>query len=367
MADLATLIARMQSDGTFAQVTSNPLAQFGTASRRYIGAELLPEKLVDENAYRESNIRYRTVIANSGTRFSPAQKKGGANLVGDMLVELGNSDIARELDGREYDALLKLVQRSLDMEAMEKLINWTDINVNRALIELCEQQRWQALVDGEVERSGQNGYSETITYPNPAGHRAAEGGDWSSDAYDPFDDILAMHRLLASKGFQTSRIITSTDVVATLAANAKVAARTGSLQVNGSGQVVSVGGFATINSINGIMQSNGLPVIETYDLQYRDEDGSLTRFLANDAMIFVSQTGQDETIAFENVQKIVPNILGYTAIGRPVGMSSAGRAFDAKLHTDKPPRLTAEGWQESLPVITEPESFAVVTDITLAS
>lgn len=366
MADLATLIAKMQSDGTFAQVTANPLAQFGTATRRYVGAELLPERLVEENAYREANIRYRTVIANSGTRFSPAQKKGGANLVGDMLVELGNSDIARELDGREYDALLKLTQRGEDMAAMEKLISWADINVNRALIELCEQQRWQALVDGEVVRHGQNGYDETITYPVASGHSAGEGGSWASDAYDPFDDILAMHRLLASKGFQTSRIITSTNVVATLAANAKVAARTGSLQVVG-GNVVSVGGFASLNSINGIMQSNGLPVIETYDLQYRDEDGSLTRFLPDDVMIFTSQTGQDEPIAFENPQRIVPNILGYTAIGRPVGMPSAGRAFDARLHTDKPPRLSAEGWQESLPVITEPESFAVVTDITLVS
>lgn len=365
MADLATLIARMQADGTFTQITSNPLAQFGTASRRYVGAELLPERLVEENAYRESNIRYRTVIANSGTRFSPAQKKGGANLVGDMLVELGNSDIARELDGREYDALLRLTQRNEDMQAMDKLISWTDINVGRALVELCEQQRFQALVNGEVVRKGQNGFQETVTYPVAAGHSVSEGGSWASDAYDPFDDILGIHRLLAGKGFQTSRIITSTRVVATMAANDKVAARTGSLQVVGN-NVVAAGGFATINSINGIMQSNGLPVIETYDLQYRDEDGSLTRFLPEDVMIFVSQTGQDEVIAYENVQKIVPNILGYTAIGRPVGMPNAGRAFDAKLHTDKPPRLTAEGWQESLPVITEPESFAVITGITLA-
>lgn len=363
MADLGTLINRMQADGTFQTITGNPLAQFGTAARRYVGAELLPERLVSENAYREANIKYRTVIANSGTRFSPAQKKGGIGLVGEMLVELGSSDIARELTGREYDALLQMVRNGDDMAAMAQATNWVDTAIVRALVELAEQQRWQAIVDGSVVRLGANGYNETIAYSNPAGHRAAAGGTWSSDAYDPFDDILTMSNLLSSKGYRVTRIITSTPVISLMAGNEKVARRTGSLSVSASGTIEILSGFATRDAINNVMTSSGLPALEVYDLTYRTEDGTSNRFLDDGAMVFVAETGQDETIVFNDAQKIVPNIVGYTAIGRPAGSSTPQRALHMELLTDKPPRIEAQGWQESLPVIAEPEALAVITGI----
>ncbi len=94
--DIYTLVQQMMADGTFARIAGNPAAQFGTPKRSYLGAEILPEKTVEENAYREDGIRYRTVIANSGSRYSPSQKEDGGALVGTFLVELGNQDIARE-------------------------------------------------------------------------------------------------------------------------------------------------------------------------------------------------------------------------------------------------------------------------------
>lgn len=363
MADLNTLIQRMQEDGTFASVTSNPLAQFGTNARRYVGAEILPERLVSSNSFTEDKISYRTVIANAGTRFSPAQKKGGLNIVGQMAVQTGTSDIARELTGQEFDALVRLTNSGGDVEAMARAIGWVDTNVVRALIEYVEKQRWEAIVAGSVVRAGSNGYSETITYPNPSGHRAAAGGTWTSDSYDPFDDILAMANLLASKGFRVTRIITSTAVVTKMAGNAKVAARTGSLQVNASGQIVTLGGFATRDAINNVMTASGLPAIEVYDLTYRKEDGTQARFLLDGNMVFISETGQDEVIVFNEATKVVPNILGYSALGVPTGYGSPGRALFVSPQNDKPPRVEAQGWQETLPVITEPEAIAVINTI----
>mgnify|MGYP003422155071 FL=1 len=105
MPDIASLVRTLMDDGSVAALALNPAAQFGIAPRRYVGAELLPERMVPENAYREDAIRYRTVIANDGTRYSPSQKKSG-EIVGSFLVELGNSDIAREFTARDYDALL---------------------------------------------------------------------------------------------------------------------------------------------------------------------------------------------------------------------------------------------------------------------
>jgi hypothetical protein len=362
--DLITLLNKLNSDGVFGSIAKNSFAQFGTPVRRYIGAEILPERLTNENAYREDLIRYRTVIANDAPRFSPAVKKGGADFLGSFLVETGTQDILVELSGREFDALVQASLRGDAGSVANTISQWVDLRVNRALIEKTEVQRFQALVAASVVRVGANGFGETITYPDPAGHRVSEGGSWSNDAYDPMDDIIAQHELLASKGYKTSRIITSTAVVSTLSKNAKIASRTGTLQVVG-GSLVATGGFATMDSINQMLQSNGLPVIETYDATYRTEDGTAHKFLADDAMLFVAEGGLDpQTFQFENETRVVSNPLGYTAIGRGAGQESAGRVINVSVQSNKPPRVEAEGYQESLPVITEVEAIAVIKDIT---
>lgn len=363
MAELKSLINRMMEDGTFATITRNPLAQFGSGARVYLGASVLPYREVPENAYRESNIRYRTVIANDGTRYSPAQKKGGSSSVGEMLVELGYSDIASEFTGRDYDLLQGMLRNAGEEEARLRISQWLDVAVVRALQELDEKKRWDAIVTGTVTRSGQNGYTEEITYPNPAGHRAAAGGAWTSDEYDPFDDILAMTNLLDSKGYRVTRIITSSAVVNKLAGNSKVQQRSGSLQVSASGTIEVLSGFGTRNAVANSMSASGLPVIETYDLTYEAEDGVRTKFLPADSMVFLSETGQEETITFEQGTKVVPDILGYVAQGRAAGQATPGPVMHVEQFNDKPPRIEAQAWQASLPVITEPEALAVITGI----
>lgn len=363
--DLGNIIKQMNADGAFRSISVNPFAQFGTQNRRYVGAEILPERLVTENTYREDLVRYRTVIANDAPRFSPASKKGNADFAGQFLVELGTQDILIEITGREYDGIVQMSLRGNDVDVASYIAQLVDLKVNRALIEKTEVQRFEALVDASVVRVGQNGYGETVSYENPSGHRAAAGGDWTDDNYDPMDDILAMHQLLAGKGFNTSRILTSTEVVSTLAKNSKISARTGTLQVVG-GSLVAAGGFATLNSINQMLQSNGLPVIETYDATYRTEAGTLNRFLDNTAMLFVAQGGQDPvSVTFEDETRVVSNPLGYTAIGRAAGQSEAGRVINVEQFKNKPPRVVAEGFQESLPVITEPEAVAVINTIDI--
>jgi len=363
MAELKTLINRMMEDGTFATITNNPLAQFGSGARVYLGASILPYRAVPENAYRETNIRYRTVIANDGTRYSPAQKKGGSANVGEMLVELGYSDIASEFTGRDYDLLQGMLRNSGEEEARQRISQWIDVAVVRALHEADEKKRWDAIVNASVTRSGQNGYSETIAYPNPASHRAAAGGTWTSDSYDPFDDILAMTNLLDSKGYRVTRIITSSAVVNKLAGNAKVQQRSGSLQVSASGTIEVLSGFGTRNAVANSMSASGLPVIESYDLTYENEAGTRTKFLPADSMVFLSETGQEETYTFEQGTKVVGDILGYTALGRPAGAPQSGRVLHVQQFNDKPPRIEAQAWQASLPVITEPEALAVITGI----
>lgn len=366
--DLLTLVTRLLSNGSVARIATNPLAQFGGPARRYLGAELLPERQVPENSYREDAIRYRTVIANDGTRYSPAQRKADNQLVGSFLVELGNQDIARELTGRDYDALIRLLNTRSDMEATATLIRWLDLTVNRALIELNEKQRWDAFITAQVTRVGDNGYSEVVSYPNPAGHRVTAAGTWSNNAYDFYPDIIAMAQLLWGKGYQIGRIVTSRKVTGIMAKNTTMANKTtGRLFVNATGGVVTQPtGRSNLAAINELLSADGLPPIETYDLLYYDQSGA-KRFMREDAMTFFATTGREETISEINVAngtlEVIPETLGYTAIGRAVGEAGPGRVIRMWPKDDKPPRIDAEGWSTSFPVITEPEAIAAITGI----
>ena len=359
--DLVTLLNEINQTTGFERIARNPAAQFGRPQRRYLGAELLPERTVPANAYREESVNYRTVIANSGTRYSPAQKKGG-DLVGSFMVELAESDISREFTGQQLDVLMNLLQRNASMDAMASITNWLDTTVNLGLVELLEAQRWQAIVGASIERTGDNKLSETITYSNPAGHRVTAAAAWSDDANDPFEDIFTIVDLLAGKGYNVNRIITRRSVVSIMSANANVKTRVGVAVVNPSGQITSAAGRATMAAINGVLQDDGLPAIELYDQQYRTQTGT-EFFLPAGTMVFACTTGRMEDIDLGDETRTIYDTLGYTAVGRGVGQSAPGRVLQAEAKTDKPPRIEAEGWQTALPVITEPEALAVISGI----
>lgn len=358
--DLRGLLTDLIEKNEFGEVAMNSLAQFGTRTRRYLGAELLPEMLKDRNIYRETQIRYQTVIANDGTRYSPSQYKKG-KLVGEMLVELGHSDIKSDISAQEYDTLIEYLDRNMTMQGAAQLIDFADVVLNRALIEHNEKQRWEAIVAGQVVRKGDGGYQETVTYPNPSGHRINAAGTWSSDAYDPFDgDILPALDKIQQKGLQVNRIITSTPVKYKLLRNEKVRQ-----QVLGSSEFTSA---ITPAQMQGYFAQVGLPMFETYDLTYRYQTtaGTATEyFLPRNAMVFACTTERDmEIVDTDENLILMPNLLGYTAIGRAAGQSAPGRVLRVEAFDSKPPRVEGEAWQASIPVIAEPEALLVIGSIS---
>lgn len=362
MPDISTLVNSMLTDGSVQTIARNRRAAFGTPRRRYLGTTVLPERNVAQNAYRDYSIKYRTIVANDGARYSPVQlKKGG--LAGSMLVELGDSDIGDEFSAEMYDALLLLLNQNNSMSAVASITNWLDTAINLSLIEHNEKQRWQAIVDASVMRVGDNGYEEEVVYPDPAGHRAAESAPWSTDTTDIFDDIATAADLLASKGFTVNRMITSRNVASIMSANATIRTRTNRVTVNASGQILSTTGRAQLADINQMLGADGLPNIELYDLQYRTSTGS-EYFLPRDVFVLLATTGRDENIDLGDSEELFTDTLGYTAIGRPAGQSDPGRVIMMEAFATKPPRIEAQGWQTSLPVIAEPEAIAVIHTIT---
>lgn len=365
MADLYSLIDGMVRNGFLRRIATNAAAQFGTQRRPLLGASFLPERQVEENAFVEDAIRYRTVIANSGTRYSPSQKKGEGLITGTFQVILGEADIAREFTARDYDALIKVLGGGRTQEAQLQLINWSDMVLNRALLELNEAQRWDAILDASVVRRGDNGYVETVPLTNPSGHRANAGGVWSNNAYDPYTDMIAMVDLLSSKGYTCNRIITSRKVKNILLRNTLMVNRLSrTIVINGSGQAVTqTNARLTAEDLDNFIRSDGLPPIETYDLTYNTQSATV-RFLRDTSMVFLATTGRDENIIVGENLTTVQDTLGYFAIGRAAGQAEPGRVIRLEAFSNKPPRVEGEAWETGFPVITEPESIAVINAIS---
>lgn len=359
--DLGQLLSDIRADGTLYTLARNVYAQFGVPNRRYIGAELLPDQTVEENMYREENIRYRTIIANDGSRYSPVQRKKGT-LIGAVEVVLGDSDIGSEFTGKDYDSLLRIIN-SAPMSAAVQITNWVDMVIVRALIELAEKHRWEAIINGSYVRNGNNGFTETITFPQPTGHRANALGTWSNNTYDPFADITAMVNLLNSKGYTVNRIITRRPVISILSQNAIMRSRIG-LTTLSPGVLAGVApGFVDRAALNNILGRDGLPPIEEYNLQYRTSTGT-QYFLPGNTMVFVCQTGRDVTLDLGDALQPIQHTLGYHAVGRATGEQEPGRVVRLFPYEDKPPRIDGQGWQTTMPVITEPEAIAVISNIS---
>lgn len=374
--DIKGLVEDMVRGAAFAQVMGNPLAQFGSPQAPYLLAELLPERPVEQNEYTEEGIRFRTVLANAGTRYSPVQIKQGV-ITGSMRVTLGNSDIGSHFTSADYDGLIRALERFTGtvtgtgvrrptMEAMATtLLNWAEQTLNQPLLVHNELNRSLALFGAQVILTGDNGYREVVNLPNPSGARVAVGGDWSSDAYDPWADIIARRDYLKNKGYPLSRIVTSNDVLNILSNNDKVKARAGILSIVG-GTVTGLPGGVSRERLNQMAAADGLPPFESYDRVYFTQSG-YGYFTPRDEMLFVGMTGRDERLERGDLEPVVKgNTLGYTAIGRPAGQSGPGRVVKVNPKPDsKPPRVEGEAWQTSFPVVTDPEAVSVIQDIDI--
>jgi hypothetical protein len=360
MADLRTLVAQAQTQAV--ALANNPRVQFGPTTRRYIGAEILPERLVPQNEYTEYGIRFKTIVANDSTRYSPVQKKDG-KLTGSFKVSLAESTSGDVFTAADYDALKAALRTNQSMQALASLLRWSDRGLLRPLVEKNEVHRWEFLADGVVKLRGNNGFSEDIAAPVVSGQRVAVGGSWTDPDYDPLLDIYARHQYLANKGVTTRRIVTSTAAATKLLNNAKVAARFGRVVVGPSASLGAVAGRPSLETVNALLAEDNIPAIEKYDLQYNTMTGT-QRFLRADGMVFIGETELEEEIPNGDAGPIVvPSTLGYYGVGTPAGREAPGRVINQFPHDEHPPRIEGEGAQTSYPVVQDVEAFATLTGI----
>ncbi len=367
METLAQVIDALMDSNEPGDLLNNPMIQFGTESRAYMGAELLPTRIVDQNVYKEEKLQYRTIVANDGTRYSPVQMKDGKRY-GSFTVELADQDVGNDFTSFEHDLVLRYLRANSTMEAVTASLNWFNNTIVLPLEEKIEVHRWSAITDAVIHLRGDDGYREDILISNPAGHRitiasgstAAPAG-WYDPNRDPLEDLYKAQNLASDKGYNISRIITSTRNRNLLLRHPKVVARKNTVIFSGN-QIQTVQGRLSNAELDAILSDDGLPGIETYNLKYNTSTGN-ARFLRETAFVMVATTGRDEVINDENAddgQIVLPNTLGYVGMGRPAGEGAPGRAWNMEMMRNKPRTIHAEAWQTTLPVIMDPEAIIVL-------
>lgn len=365
--NIRAFLAQLERDNEFEAIALNNVAQFGTANQPYLGAEILPEQLVLQNAYRENNIRYQTIIALDNTRYGPTQLREGGEITGSFMVELGNSDIKRQFTAEDYDAVTRYLASGMTMDAARRYLGWVDTMINEAMIQVNEKQRWQAIINAQILRQGDNNYQEIVNFLNPTGHRINVGGNWSDNTYDPADDVLAMVEFLKAKGYEVGNIYTSTKVMGILRRNVRVNERIGNVTIVPQPDQTNRRYLPPMadQGVNAWFASLGLPAPRVYDRRYNTQLASY-RFMQDNVLVITCITGRSQEIVSTldpTDVRLLMDTLGYTGVGLPTGMPNPGRTIRSDFFPNKPPRIETEGWQTSLPVIQDPEALAVLKNI----
>jgi len=373
--DIVSLIDKMNKENQIERVVNNGVSQFGSKTKPLPGATLLPERTVAENIYREDGIKWRTYVAQPSTRYSPVTYVEGA-MVSSFLVELGESDLGMTLDAKEFDYFRKQLNAGSMDDAARSLLNFVG-RITEGLQIRNEVWRWQALLDGRVSAKHGN-IKFDVDFTQPEGHRvdilggttAAPEGWYDTEDYDPFDDIFAMADMLDGKGYKISRIFTTRAILSQLKKSKKAAARLGNVKINydaSTGKLTPYQGRVTNDQITEILRAEGFNIsrgVETNDQTYNTRTKT-RRFFHEDAMMFACTTGREEEYPDERGENdsplIIPDTLGYMGIGTPAAQDRPGRVVNLEaILKKKPPRVEAEGWQTSGPVILDPEAVAVL-------
>lgn len=382
------LYRQLEEENYFKRISLSPMAQFGTEDQPMLFARILPDTLVQENAYSEDQIRYAVEPALSGPHYGPAQMQEDGGFVGSLKVELGNNDTSRQMNAATYRSINNLLGQNRDMEATASMLNWVDTQLNRPHAVRAEIERAQAICQGQVIREGTEGYLETVTLYTPTNHRPEVSGGttaskagWHSTSYDLYDDIALGVQTLQDKGYQVTDFISTPPILSLMKKNDELAKRSNRVIVNGSGQITSTTGVLTLQSINSVLQDDGWPALTIYNGGYPSRSG-FVRYMDSpagdrDYFVILGRTGlqwdmrTDYTARVEGrvsgydpeliqQDQLLRNVFGYYAIGKAAGKSSPGRHLHTEMQMRKPMGLYGESYQEGIPVIQVPDALYVI-------
>lgn len=204
---------------------------------------------------------------------SPIGKRQGIERISGSLPP-----ISEKIRLGEYD---RLKLRKLDDGIRNALFN-DAVNLAKAIQTRLEIARGEALMTGKVTLA-ENGLAIEVDYGRKASHTTAAGTKWDVGG-DPVADFLAWQAVyVATNGVRPGSTLASQDVLSTLMRNAKI--REYTLPAGSTQQIV------TVDAINALFRSFGLPAIEVYEAQVEGAGGVATSIIDPKKVLFLPPAG----------------------------------------------------------------------------
>ena len=141
-----------------------------------------------------------------------------------------------------------------------------------------ELARADAIVNGSVTLD-ENGVQATVDFARSASHEVTASTAWSdTDDSTPLDDLLSWAETYNDdNGVMPGSIVTSRQVITYVMRNAQM-----------RGQVPNTSAaLLTLDQINAILASFGLPSLTAYDARVRDQSGTAQRVIPADRLIMM--------------------------------------------------------------------------------
>ena len=221
------------------------------------------------------------------------------------------------------------------------------IAVTRSALQRLELAKGEVLSTGHLAIN-ENDFIVDVDFGVPASHMdVAPATLWSvanAATATPLTDLTTWRdTYVADTGQQPGAIVTSQRVVSSVVQN--------------TNEVVSAintnRNRVTLEELNTLLESEGLPRITTYDAQYKNAAGVLTRAIADDRVLFLPDTssGFGETQLGRTVESQI-------LAGRPeVDLTEAGGLPGLVILTmteDDPPTVWTKSAGIGMPVVEDP-------------
>lgn len=180
----------------------------------------------------------------------------------------------------EYD---RLKMRNLESGIVDAILN-DAVELAQSIHARVEVARGQALEEGKVTLE-ENGLTLEADFGRKASHTQTAAVKWNTDGSNPIDDFLAWQKIyVTTNGVRPGATLASQDILSSLMRNSAIRSMT--LPAGSTQQVV------TVDAINALLQSFGLPALSLYEAQVEGEDGEAQSILDPSKVIFLPPAGR---------------------------------------------------------------------------
>jgi hypothetical protein len=245
-----------------------------------------------------------------------------------------------------------------NMRALINAIYDDATNLTRNVQRRMEQARGDVLLDGKFTLTGEGGLTLEADYGVPVGNFVTAATLWTTTATaTPLDDLYTWsyyYNVTAGNGFDPGGMIISRRILNALLSNTAIRTFTG-------GNILGVPSSVTRQQLDQALDARGVPpILAVYDSQV-DIDGTSTRVLPDNKVIFVPPNPEEN--------------LGYTAWGITATALELANADSSDLtfedapgivgivDKDVSPPFRQQTYVDAvgMPVITNPRGLMVAT------